>query len=517
MDKEKFIAQAIISMLLILCCLSCTCFPKTERITCNNLFLVYMAGDNSLNKTVYSDFEEIKQGLNSENDIILLLADRYTSNFYEDGWDEARLYQISYENEEVNVIELEDNNIGVSLEWLDDSIDTGSETTLKLFLQYAKNHYDSKKLYLDLWNHGGGWKSGDSYTGVVRNSSRNICFDEDSNNSLSLKELSYAIKSSCIGHFDIILMDACFMASVEVAAEMIGLTDTVIFSQDSIPEDGMPYNNIIPILFSDKSIDEKCIQICDSYSKNYEKQKTTISAFRIDENYSMQKFLHKFEEYMESFSGLKAISESRSYYYDFLSDVVDIEILFDDALEREYKNILIKNCSEFSTGMSIYFPDFLTYSKDSWEYTSNRLRFLELCPSYISFLSKMQDINSAYLNIDTYEPNNYQIDAYIVNQPENQIVSYLWCSNDDDWYVFKKDGNKENAVNQFKLISPEFLEYNLQLVLYKAGNLIDAVFEDEKNEIDISAYDYDEVYVKVYSTFGYYSQEIPYTLQWEFQ
>ncbi len=107
---------------------------------------------------------------------------------------------------------------------------------------------------------------------------------------------------------------------------------------------------------------------------------------------------------MESFSGLKAISESRLYYYDFLSDVVDIEILFDDALEREYKNTLIKNCSEFSTGMSIYFPDFLTYSKDSWEYTSNRLRFLELCPSYISFLSKMQDINSAYLNTDTYEP-----------------------------------------------------------------------------------------------------------------
>ncbi len=77
-----------------------------------------MAGDNSLNKTVYSDFEEMKQGLYTENDIILVLADRYTSNFYEDGWNEARLYQISYEDGETNVIELEDKNIGVSLEWL---------------------------------------------------------------------------------------------------------------------------------------------------------------------------------------------------------------------------------------------------------------------------------------------------------------------------------------------------------------------------------------------------------------
>ena len=53
-----------------------------------------MAGDNSLNKTVYADLEELKAGLQTENDIILVLADRYSSNFYEDEWNEARLLEI---------------------------------------------------------------------------------------------------------------------------------------------------------------------------------------------------------------------------------------------------------------------------------------------------------------------------------------------------------------------------------------------------------------------------------------
>ena len=61
---------------------SCIPIPSdNEKLECNNLFLVYMAGDNSLNKTVYEDLEEMKQGLSTENDIILVLADRYASNF----------------------------------------------------------------------------------------------------------------------------------------------------------------------------------------------------------------------------------------------------------------------------------------------------------------------------------------------------------------------------------------------------------------------------------------------------
>ena len=469
-----------------------------------------MAGDNSLNKTVYADIEEMKQGLVTENDIILVLADRYSSNYFEDEWNEARLFQISYESGNVKLTELEDSNLGISIEWLDDNVDSGSEATLRKFLQYAKARYDFDKVYLDLWNHGGGWKSGDSYTGITQSLSRNICSDEGSKNSLSPAELASAIKTSKINHFDIILMDACSMASIEVAAELIGLTDTLIFSQDSIPEDGMPYNTILPLMFSNKTSCEKCSRICDLYTQSYKNKKTTISAFRIDENDCMQKFLVEFQKHVTLIDDVESIAMARSYCYEFMNDVVDIDFIFDDAMKNEYSNILIQNYSDYSSGLSIFFPELLSYSKDSWEYTSERLRFLSFCPSYLEFLKRIEKNNSSCAAVDSYEPNNYQSDSHIINQPENEIVSYLWCLEDEDWYVI----NNVDNVRQIVLINPEYMEYNLLVLLYKNGMLTESLYEDENNKVDISSYDFDKLYIKVYSAFGYYSQKEPYTLGW---
>ena len=510
MDKKQILKKIVILLVVWLCCISCCFVSKNNKIKCNNLFLVYMAGDNTLNKTIYSDFEEMKEGIHTENDIILVLADRYSSNFFEDEWNEARLFQISYENGNAKFTELEDENIGISIEWLDDNIDSGSETTLKHFLQYAVRHYNFNKVYLDLWNHGGGWKSGDSYIGISHSLSRNICSDEGSNNSLSPAELASAVKTSKINHFDIILMDACSMASIEIAAELVGLTDTVIFSQDSIPEDGMPYNTIIPVVFSKNTSCEKCLEICDLYTQSYNTNKTTISALRIDENDCMKNFLSSFEKQINLISDIESIAMARSYYYEFMNDVVDVDSVLDDIMKNEYKNILIQNCSEFSNGLSIFFPEFFSYSKDSWEYTKERLRFLDFCPSYLEFLKKIEKNNTSCTVIDSYEPNNYQIDAQIINQTENEIVSYLWCFRDEDWYVFTSVEN----ISQIKIINPEFIEYNLLVLLYKDGMLIESLYEDKQYEVDISSYDFDKLYIKVYSTFGYFSQEKSYSLEW---
>ncbi len=507
---KKQIAKETITLLLIMqCFISCHFFSKNEKRQCNNLFLVYMAGDNSLNKTVYADLEEMKQGLSTENDIILVLADRYASNYFEDEWNEARLFQVSYENGNVKLTELEDENIGVSKEWLDDNIDTGSEKTLSTFLQYAASHYDFKKVYLDLWNHGGGWKSGDSYTGITHSLSRNICSDEGSNNSLSSAELASAINTSKIKHFEIILMDACSMASIEVAAELVGLTDTIIFSQDLVPEDGMPYNTIVPLIFSNKTSCEKCSKICDSYSQSYKNIKTTISAFRIDENDCMKKFLEAFEKHIKLIANIEQIGMARSYCYEFMNDVVDIDPLLDDIMKNEYNTVLIQNCSDYSTGLSIFFPEFISYSKDSWEYTTERLKFLNLCPSYLDFLKRIEKNNSSCTVLDSYEPNNFQIDSYVVERAENKVVSYLWCLGDEDWYLL----NSVDNITQIRLITPNLIEYNLLVLLYKDGTFIESFYENKQKEVNITAYDFDKLYIKVYSAFGYYSQETPYSLE----
>ena len=52
------------------------------------------------------------------------------------------------------------------------------------------------------------------------------------------------------------------------------------------------------------------------------------------------------------------------------------------------------------------------------------------------------------------------------------------------------------------------------VLLYKDGMLIESLYEDKQYEVDISSYDFDKLYIKVYSTFGYFSQEKSYSLEW---
>ena len=122
---------------------------------------------------------------------------------------------------------------------------------------------------------------------------------------------------------------------------------------------------------------------------------------------------------------------------------------------------------------------------------------------------KIEKNNSSCTVIDSYEPNNFQIDSHVINQAENKVNSYLWCEEDEDWYTI--DCTKH--ISQIKLINPEFVEYNLLVLLYRGGSLIESLYENENNEVDIALYDFDKLYIKVYSTFGYYSQENPYSLE----
>lgn len=125
-------------------------------------------------------------------------------------------------------------------------------------------------------------------------------------------------------------------------------------------------------------------------------------------------------------------------------------------------------------------------------------------------MKTIEKTNSSCTAIDTFEPNNYQLDSYEVNAEDGNILSYLWNSSDEDWYVFRKG----ETISKIKLEEPVSLDYNLLVLLYKNGKLIKSMNENEQNEAEIPDYDFDVLYVKVYSAFGYYSQDDSYSLRW---
>ena len=77
--------------------------------------------------------------MTAENDIVLVFPDRHTGDFYTDDWDEARLYEIAYDGEKTNVTELEYPEIGITLEWLDDDVNSGDKIMERAlsFLSYS--------------------------------------------------------------------------------------------------------------------------------------------------------------------------------------------------------------------------------------------------------------------------------------------------------------------------------------------------------------------------------------------
>ena len=69
-------------------------------------------------------------------------------------------------------------------------------------------------------------------------------------------EIAGAIKSTNV-HLDYIIFDACYMANVESAYDLKDVTDYILASPCEIIANGMPYNDILPIMSSNSSLIER--------------------------------------------------------------------------------------------------------------------------------------------------------------------------------------------------------------------------------------------------------------------
>jgi hypothetical protein len=72
-------------------------------------------------------------------------------------------------------------------------------------------------------------------------------------------------------HFDYLLFDACFMASIEALYDLRDVTDYVLASPCEVMAHGFPYDTVIPALFQSDgasySLEEACRQIYQYYSE----------------------------------------------------------------------------------------------------------------------------------------------------------------------------------------------------------------------------------------------------------
>lgn len=267
-------------------------------------YMVYIAGDNNLERFGIGDLLEMKQvGSTSEVNIVAQF-DRMADKV-------ARRYLIS------NNKTLPADVVGLLPE-----TNTGDPSVLEEFVKWAAKKYKAEHYALILWNHGSGWKDDDIYEAAARleltealakgnirslrsgkpartlfstsleklvteAAERAILFDDSAADFLDSQEMRNVLKkvtSHLNGKIDLLGFDACLMNMVEVCYQIQDFCDYIVGSQEKEPGDGWPYDEILAELVKNPNMGVEDLakitvdKYIDFYKNRYPKLPVTQSA-----------------------------------------------------------------------------------------------------------------------------------------------------------------------------------------------------------------------------------------------
>lgn len=180
------------------------------------------------------------------------------------------------------------------------------EKELVDMMQWVKDKYPAKHYMMVLWNHGNGvidrkigkWKSVNSWMEIpgapkpTRKNKRGILYDDSQGTYLSNQGLTRALKkinTNVLGKkIDIVGMDACLMAMVEVAYQMKDDAQFFVGAQHTEPGDGWAYDKFLkplveaPALFGAKELSQSIVLgYKDYYSWDRECTQSAIDLSKI--------------------------------------------------------------------------------------------------------------------------------------------------------------------------------------------------------------------------------------------
>lgn len=242
--------RCIINSLVLIGSLSLICgaeFLRAESMSrvpstqASWTMLVYIAADNNLAPYAVSNINDMSAGLASTSGTNILVQ-----------WDKPN------DNKTWRYKITPGGKIDVAT--LSSEMGYNPATELVDSMRWAIKNYPADHYALVLWDHGSG--IADFAQGSTRSFSaclnwlnllpmpmaRGILYDDSQKTCLTNQGLTYAleqIKKMLGKNLDLVAMDACLMAMVEVAYQMRGLVDTFVGSQQTIPGYGYPYSQFI--------------------------------------------------------------------------------------------------------------------------------------------------------------------------------------------------------------------------------------------------------------------------------
>ena len=185
--------------------------------------LVYMDGDNNLERWVTHDLDQELAAVGSNADVqVVVLADRAKRYSTADGdWTGTLAFNV-----QKGMKATPENAVA---DW--GERDMGSPQTLTDFVNWARASYPSRHTALFFWDHGWGWWPG--YT----------MHDVTSNDTLDMDEIRRSMEA--VDGVDMVGMDTCLGQMIEVEATFRGFADALAASEDSIGYTGVQYADVL--------------------------------------------------------------------------------------------------------------------------------------------------------------------------------------------------------------------------------------------------------------------------------
>ncbi|MCK4757579.1 MAG: hypothetical protein KAS67_03930, partial [Thermoplasmata archaeon] len=188
-------------------------------------FMVFMAGDNSLNLAAIEDVNEMEITGSTQDVNVIALYDGISTG-------DSKLYKITKDGMGQNsaIVSQVLDEQGQIIDPATNEADMSSPLVLENFIDWTMAKYPAQKTALVIWDHGDGLMGG---------------LAKDGNYWMP----TWGMRTALIGHhIDMIGTDLCWQGNFETAYEVIGYSDYYVGSAAEEPQDGWDYAAITEYL-----------------------------------------------------------------------------------------------------------------------------------------------------------------------------------------------------------------------------------------------------------------------------
>ena len=281
-------------------------------------FMVYMAGDNDLEKYAIDDFLEMASVVDSTFVNIVVQFDRIPGYDNRHGnWTACHRFKITHNMEPTEINAISDWG-GYPDHGGGREVNMGDPGTLSDFVNWATTEYPATYYALILWNHGSGWRETMKTMGLDREAIKAVCYDFTSPpDVLYMSEVKRAL-INMPNKPDLIGFDACLMGMIEVAYHIHSYGSVMVGSEEVEPDCGWPYDDILTALVNNPGMSASTLgtQIVNDYMADADSGNYTQSAVDLSKINALASAVDSFAQALGYDSDIvNARTDVESYYY----------------------------------------------------------------------------------------------------------------------------------------------------------------------------------------------------------